>query len=140
MKKKQIENLLEENTAQAVESYLVGVARVRNPFNYVEYVGEENDEPSMTVPDETMSMREILVRYAKGLPIDGGRNVYYDENDDLPDIKTLDLAERQQLAEHYKQEIESIKTRREKNVTLSSKVNEVNLDHSETDAGNEVTE
>jgi hypothetical protein len=140
MKKKQIENLIEENTAKAVESYLLGVARVRNLFNYVEYVGEENNEPSMTVPDETMSMREILVRYAKGLPIDGGRNVYYDENDDLPDIKTLDLAERQQLAEQYKQEIESIKTRREKNVTLGSKVNEVNIDQSVTNAGNEVTE
>ena len=58
-----------------------------------------------------MDMRTMLERYAKGLPIGGGLNTYYDEEDDLPDIRTLDLAERQQYAEMFKQELARIKSK-----------------------------
>ena len=70
--------------------------------------------PSLTIPDQTMSMRTILERHARGLPIDGVKTPIWDEEDDLPDWRTLDLSERQELAEHYKQEIQSIKNRYQK--------------------------
>jgi hypothetical protein len=38
--------------------------------------------------------------------------MYYDEDDDLPDPRTLDLAERQELAQQYKQEINEVKSRK----------------------------
>jgi hypothetical protein len=68
--------------------------------------------PSLTVPDQTMSIRTILERYSRGLPIGGRTDVYYDEEDDLPDPRTLDLAERQELAEQFKNEINEVKTRK----------------------------
>lgn len=71
-------------------------------------------KPSLTIPDQTMSIRTILDRHSRGLPIDGVKVPLYDEEDDLPDWRTLDLSERQELAEHYKNEIYSIKNRQQK--------------------------
>lgn len=70
--------------------------------------------PSLTIPDQIMSIRTILERHARGLPIEGVKVPIWDEQNDLPDWRTLDLAERQELAEHYKQEIQSIKNRQQK--------------------------
>lgn len=70
---------------------------------------EINNEPSLTVPDQTMSIQEILERYARGLPIGGQNEGYYDEEDDLPDPRTLDLEERAQLAMRFEDEIKTLR-------------------------------
>jgi len=92
--------------------------KVKNSLNAHEFPKnyEINDEPSMTVPDQTMSIRTILERYSRGLPVGGRLDEYYDEEDDLPDPRTLDLAERQELAELYTKEINEVKSRK-KNVS-----------------------
>jgi len=67
---------------------------------------EKNYKPSMTIPDQTLSIRQILERHSHGLPIEGWREPIWDgEDNDLPDIRTLDLAERQELAHLYEQEL-----------------------------------
>lgn len=78
-----------------------------------QFKGEKNDLPSQTIPNEAMSIREILVRYARGLPIDG-KVPLYDEANDLPDPRKLDLAEIQELREQYQAEIAEIKAKQEK--------------------------
>lgn len=73
---------------------------------------EKNYGQSMTIPDQTMSIRTILDRHSRGLPIDGIKTPIYDgEDNDLPDWRRLDLAERQELSYLYKQEIQDIKSR-----------------------------
>lgn len=74
--------------------------------------GEKNRLPSMTIPDQSMSVKEIMDRYTRGLPIDGQKvPVYTGGDDDMPDPRTLDLAERQQLAEDAQNELDAIKER-----------------------------
>ena len=73
---------------------------------------EINTLPSLTVPDQTMSIRTILDRHSRGLPIDGIKiPIYEGEENDLPDYRRLDLAEREELAHLYKNEIQDIKKR-----------------------------
>lgn len=83
--------------------------KFRNIINYEEYKGEINTQVSQTIPDQAMSIKEILERYARGLPIEQFKPNYDDdgvtEDDYLPDPRTLDLAERQEFAEQYRQEI-----------------------------------
>lgn len=57
--------------------------------------GEINDEPSMTQPDQSMSMQEILRRYASGIPMDSIAKIpiYDGDEDEMPDPRTLDLAD-----------------------------------------------
>jgi hypothetical protein len=88
--------------------------KVKNSMNANEFPKNyrEITDPSLTVPDQTMSVRTILERYARGLPVSGRTDMYYDEDDDLPDPRTLDLAERQELAQQYKQEINEVKSRK----------------------------
>jgi len=94
--------------------------KIKHSLNASQFVyeGEVNNEPSMTVPDQTMSIRTILERYSRGLPIGGRVDDYYDEEDTLPNPLTLDLAERQELAELYSNEINEIKSRK-KNVSTN---------------------
>ncbi|QXP07947.1 MAG: hypothetical protein [Arizlama microvirus] len=80
------------------------------PKNY-----EVNTMPSETIPDQTMSMTEILRRFASGLPLGASKVEMYDGGeDDIYDginPATLDLAEKQQIADMAKQELQEIQNR-----------------------------
>lgn len=79
---------------------------VRSILNYQPGLGEINDQPSNTIPDQTLSIKEILNRYARGLPIGGQKfPIYEGEDNDLPDPRHLDLAERDELAQRYAEEM-----------------------------------
>lgn len=65
---------------------------------------------SMTVPDQTMSVRELLERYHRGLPLGGEKVPIYDgEEDYMPDLATMDLADRQAYLEETEKELSRIK-------------------------------
>lgn len=102
------------------------MSKVRNSLNYATdhypfIKGEVNVGPSMTVPDQTLSIQEILDRFARGLPVSGGRAPIFDEEDELPDLRTLDLAERQELKERYTAELDQIKANSKKPVKQAEK-------------------
>ncbi|QXP44275.1 MAG: hypothetical protein [Arizlama microvirus] len=78
---------------------------IYNPHNVP---GEQYTKPSLVVPNEAMSIREILVRYSRGLPIDS-KVPMYDEENFLPDVKYMDLADLQTMRENIAQEIEEKK-------------------------------
>lgn len=81
--------------------------RVKTWLNATDFPvqGEKQFSPSKTVPDQTMSMRELLDRYARGLPLAGAKEPMYYGEEDLPDLNRLDLAEIQELKEANKQRI-----------------------------------
>lgn len=111
---------------QLVKTYF---NRELHPCNY-----ETNNQPSETIPDQTMSIRTILDRYARGLPTTGQLNGTYqegDEFDDMPDPRILDLSERQEYKEIFKDELEGIKKK------ILKKTRPVG---DETHKGNEVTD
>lgn len=74
----------------------------KTPYNAHLFVtkGEVNRSPSKTIPDQSMSVRELMARYAQGLPLSGARVPIYDgDTEFVPMPETLDLAERQAMAE-----------------------------------------
>jgi len=77
---------------------------------------EQNNKPSMTVPDQALSVREILLRFARGIPVDQHIPIYEDvesPDDFLPDPRTLDLAERQQYAEMVQEELNHLRSKQQ---------------------------
>ena len=75
---------------------------------------EQNNKPSMTVPDQALSIREILSRFARGIPVEQQVPIYEDvetTEDYLPDLKTLDLADRQQYLEMVKEELNHLRSK-----------------------------
>lgn len=62
--------------------------------------GKKFTQPSLTVPDQTMSMRTMIERYAKGLPIaDAKEEIWDDDIDQTMGInpRSLDLVDLQEL-------------------------------------------
>lgn len=86
----------------------------KNHYNRDKFpdTGEVNDQPSETVPDQSMSIPEILRRYAAGLHIGGSRNpIYEGDDDDIlggVDPRKLDLSEREQLKRDLREELENL--------------------------------
>lgn len=62
--------------------------------------GEVNYSPSLTIPNEAMSLREIMDRYARGLPLSrSNKTEVYHGEEEMPDLHTMDLSEIHDLAE-----------------------------------------
>jgi hypothetical protein len=97
-------------------------------LNYKEYKGQVNKQKSLTVPDQALSIKEIMNRFARGLPIEQFKPLY-DENIDedseyLPDPRTMDLAERQEFKEQILQEFDTIRQQQAAIVGLTKTENE----------------
>jgi hypothetical protein len=84
-----------------------GTTKFLDLFTYKSPEGEINNEPSLTIPDETMSIREILSRYSRGLSVDQ-KVPYFDEEDYHPDLSKMDLADREDYIEKVKQELKDL--------------------------------
>jgi hypothetical protein len=76
------------------------------------YNGQENFGESKTVPDQSMTLRELLIRYAKGLPLEGQKTPIWEGEEGFDvDPQKLDLAEIEELREKAEQELKDINNR-----------------------------
>jgi hypothetical protein len=87
------------------------VYKHRNTLNYQHHEdsGEINLFPSLTIPDQALSLNEIIRRFASGIPMDIGKIPVFDEENDLPDFRKMDLAERQEWKERFQQELDDFR-------------------------------
>jgi hypothetical protein len=86
--------------------------KVNNPlcYDYTEQQYEINKQKSLTIPDQAMSIKEILNRYARGLDVEGFKPIYDDDDitldDIMPEPRNMDLAERQEYREYILEELQ----------------------------------
>jgi hypothetical protein len=101
-----------ENWKDSIEPVEGPRFRVKNWMNAHTFVtkGERFVLPSLTVPDMSLSITELLQRQSAGLPLIGKRIPVFDPEDDLPDLRTLDLAEIAELKQRYAAEYSEIKS------------------------------
>lgn len=81
--------------------------KFKNHYNSVPEDGEVNDQVSETIPDQSLSVQEILERFAKGLNLQGRTPIWMNEDDDdlsFDDWDKLDIAEREAIIERNKEE------------------------------------
>ena len=69
------------------------------------FVGEINKQPSQTVPDMALDLRSMVQDYNNGMPITGFDPVYNNEIE-VPDLKKMDLSERQEYLDRLKETIQ----------------------------------
>lgn len=83
----------------------------KNPYDFKNHKKkyEVNNMPSKTIPDQSMSIPELIKRYASGLPL-GGQKVPMYDTDDTHDIlngrpfASYDLSEQHNIVKNAKQE------------------------------------
>lgn len=97
-------------------SFPPGVYPWKTQFNSMQFPKDHEISflPSNTIPDRSMSVREILDRYARGLPITGKKVPIYDEQNDLPDHRSLDLIDLAEMREEVKEKIADISDKQKK--------------------------
>lgn len=96
--------------------------KFKTPYNATPTRGELKPAllPSLTIPDQAMTVAELLRRHSSGLPLMGSRVPMYDDNDDgtIDDsisginLSTLDLSEREALLQQAKELQERLKKER----------------------------
>lgn len=109
--------------------------QVKNSLNYnysKDSRGELNYLPSMTVPDQSYSVQEIMERWASGLPL-GGQDAQFEFDNDtdidnvdwdnFPDLQKMDKAERAHTLETYGDYLQQ----------LNAQINQQTIDVDHTD-------
>lgn len=92
--------------------------KFKQPYDYANHVKdrEVNNLPSLTIPDQTMSIPELIRRYAQGLPLGAPRVPMYDDVE-VGDLlqgrnwNTLDLTERAEIMKNVSYEVQDIITK-----------------------------
>lgn len=81
--------------------------RFKNQHNADEFPRfyETNNAPSMTIPNQAMTIPELLDRYARGLPLDQGKKPIYHGEEFVPDLDRMDLSEIHDLKQNVDQTI-----------------------------------
>lgn len=85
---------------------------IRNQYMGSLATPEVNKMPSLTVPDQTMSISEIMRRFAAGLPVGGARVPLYEEDDESEENTMphfLDKMEAIEYARENSKRIESLR-------------------------------
>lgn len=77
--------------------------RTSTTYEPVEDYNEHPTGPSQTVPDQSMTVLELLDRHQRGLPVKQNQNAYYSD-DDLPNIKAMDLVDIQEMREELSEQ------------------------------------
>lgn len=88
--------------------------KFQTPYSRHEVPGESSIQPSMTIPDQSMTIAEILAKFHKGLPFSNMREEVWNGEEDLPDLSIMDLADRQELIEHNKAQIQDLRDKAQK--------------------------
>lgn len=87
--------------------------QTQNNYSHTVFPGRKFTQPSKTVPNQSMTIKELIDRHARGLPISGnGAQPTYTGADGLGiDTRTLDLSELQELREKVQNDINEAKAR-----------------------------
>lgn len=112
--------------------------RIKNQLNAFHFLedGELNDLPHLTVPDRTLSIREIVDRYQRGSMLPGlSKEEIWDEEEELPDPTRLDISEREELKASMLEELSTLKS---KYNGKKNEPKETSTDVRESSAGDEL--
>lgn len=81
--------------------------RIKTMMNKHEFTftGEANHLPSKTVPDQSLSPKQLLERFSRGLPLTGAYEPVYNGDVELPDFNRMDISEIAQLKDNVAKDI-----------------------------------
>lgn len=87
--------------------------RVVNWLTYTPPAGEVNTLPSMTQPNDVMSVKEVLDRFTRGLPLNSGDIGYYDDPDgmDMSDFDMMDKFEKEDFIREQREFVNELQRR-----------------------------
>lgn len=84
--------------------------KFQTPYRVEKPIGESNFGISLTVPDQSMSISELVRRTRAGLPLTGSRVPQYNEDDDFTmDPHFLDTIDKLEMALDNREHLEELR-------------------------------
>lgn len=103
-------------------------SKFRSTFNRIPAKMEQITNPSQTIPDQAMTVAEIMRRHANGLSINESRvPLYYGEEDDMPDLSRMDKADREMKIQEMRQQHDELRERLTAQVSEPTEVTEAEM-------------
>lgn len=122
MKKTQFEISMELDSNQPLVVPQKPIFKHRwNNINYAE--PETFKLPTETIPDESLSIKEIVTRFTRNQPLPNYREPSYNEIY-VPDIHNMDLADREDYINQQKQNIAELTQKAQDQIAARKKANE----------------
>jgi hypothetical protein len=85
--------MLVDRTNSDLTKIICVMAKIVSSFNYVPEAGEVNNDPSLTVPGMSLTLKEIVERFVRTGELKGFDAVWNGE-EDFPDISKMDALEK----------------------------------------------
>lgn len=84
--------------------------KYRTPDNYQMSTPEQFTKPSITVPNMSLTIPEILLRYSQGQPVNmsTAANLTYTGEHFIPNMSTMDIIEQQTLLKLHREKTEKL--------------------------------
>lgn len=80
----------------------------RTHYTRTKTPGEINTMEIVTIPNQAMTVQEIMQRFASGRPIPKSVNMMYTGDDYTPDVRRMDISEYEDLKEATRNEVEQL--------------------------------
>lgn len=84
-------------------------------YKYKGPTGQKFTQPSQTVPDQIMTIQQIMDRYARGLPLAGAKVPIYEDEETqdlgLPDMSRMDAIEKIETLRAVEQQLRELKSK-----------------------------
>ena len=82
--------------------------KFRTQYTWIKTPGEINDNVIITIPNQALTVQEIMQRFASGRPIPKSVNMMYTGDDYTPDVRRMDISEYEDLKEATRIEVERL--------------------------------
>lgn len=100
-----------------------------NKYNYIPSFGIDCGEDSQTVPDQSMTIREMLVRHVQGIPLGHRSGTYLDESEFDDEVQNfVDVTEVEAALKKQKERVKQAKE-------FEENLKRFHVERSESDAG-----
>jgi hypothetical protein len=77
MTKQKTQTFIGDSEIDTIETFLTDHLKFQTPWNRKPSRPEVNNLPSLTSPDQSLTIPQIMARFAKGLPLGGGYTPQY---------------------------------------------------------------
>jgi len=74
-----------------------------NSENFNNRLEPKSNKPSMTIPDQTMTIQQIMSKYVKGIPFENQKEGQYYGEEYIPDVQRMDISEKFELLNEMKE-------------------------------------
>jgi hypothetical protein len=96
-------------TIKALKTKNMRTFRTQFDPNYAPSTGEINLEPSQTVPDQSLSIRTLLLNHSRGIPLDVNHNEGQYFEHEIPQINDItDLFDNRRNLHNQKAELDEV--------------------------------